>query len=220
MAAETGGRRAEYRYGSSGRLIEEVEGERRRIIHYDESGLPATMTRATAEAAEQLRLTFNGDGLLTSVILGTEASPEAGPEEEAEYAVRRPLRALDRAANAVAHAIDRTADIARHETAVYFDRGRHDAAVILDGVLGAIVKVLSDIAHILAWIGKITGAIQWVALDTGAAVDLSIPNGILAAAIRQDIDTDKTSARQLMLRVLVLPDRPSARGCSQAHPQP
>jgi hypothetical protein len=31
--------------------------------------------------------------------------------------------------------------------------------------------------------------VSWVALDTCAAIDLAIPNGITGAAIRQDIDT-------------------------------
>jgi RHS repeat-associated protein len=72
VQSEAAGRRAEYRYDTSGRLIEEVTGDYRRQIEYNSFGLPVTVTRSRPGAAERIRPTFSGDGLLTSLVLTDE----------------------------------------------------------------------------------------------------------------------------------------------------
>ncbi len=70
--SESGGRRSEYRYDSSGSLTEEVSGDVRRTIAYDGFGRPVTVTRTTPALTERAEATFNGDGLLTSLVLTNE----------------------------------------------------------------------------------------------------------------------------------------------------
>jgi RHS repeat-associated protein len=79
-----------YRYDTSGRLTEEVDGEQRCVIGYDGFGQPATVTRSTPEATERIEATFNGDGLLTSLILTTRPGHrrEEEPGEERSASIR------------------------------------------------------------------------------------------------------------------------------------
>jgi RHS repeat-associated protein len=67
-------RRTEFRYDSSGRMIEETDGQRRRAIGYDGFGLPVNVTSVGYDhrAAERVRATFDGSGLLASLVLTSQ----------------------------------------------------------------------------------------------------------------------------------------------------
>jgi RHS repeat-associated protein len=72
LNSETRGRPSEYRYDSSGRLIEEHDGEHHKIIRYNGLGLPVSRTRTMPGRREHTQATFNGNGLLASLILTDE----------------------------------------------------------------------------------------------------------------------------------------------------
>jgi RHS repeat-associated protein len=72
LGSETGGRRTEYRYDPSGRLIEEINGDTRRAVTYDGFGRPVTVTRTSPGMTERAQATFDGDGLLVSLVLTNE----------------------------------------------------------------------------------------------------------------------------------------------------
>lgn len=65
-------RHLEFRYDSSGRVTEKIDGERRSVVEYDGFGLPVAVTRHEPEYTEHVRATYNGDGLITALVLGME----------------------------------------------------------------------------------------------------------------------------------------------------
>jgi YD repeat-containing protein len=70
LSAEAGGREiVRFSYDSSGRLTEEREGGRRRVIDYDGFGLPVGVTRMLGGRREHAQAVFNGDGLLSELQL-------------------------------------------------------------------------------------------------------------------------------------------------------
>jgi RHS repeat-associated protein len=72
VASETGGRHVEYRYDPSGQLAEEIAGDSRRTISYDGFGRPVVAVRTSPGLTERAEATFNGDGLLNSLVLTNE----------------------------------------------------------------------------------------------------------------------------------------------------
>ncbi len=69
IAVEHGDRRIGYRYDPAGRLTEEYDGDVRHTVDHDGLGLPVRSTRTRAWARESARATYNGDGLLTALVL-------------------------------------------------------------------------------------------------------------------------------------------------------
>ncbi|MER6053187.1 DUF6531 domain-containing protein [Streptomyces sp. NPDC001793] len=83
VAVEHAGRRVEYTYDPSGRLLGENDGDRRLALGYDGLGLLREATRTRPWAREQTRLTFNGDGLLTTFALAT--GDDDAPSSTVDY---------------------------------------------------------------------------------------------------------------------------------------
>lgn len=81
LASEAHDRHIAYRYDSSGRLIEEHDGERHRTIDYNGFGMPVTVTRTFPDWHERSQAVFNGEGLLTSLLL--TAAEHRGEEQHA-----------------------------------------------------------------------------------------------------------------------------------------
>jgi RHS repeat-associated protein len=84
-ALEADGRHTEFRYDSSGRLTEEIEGDRRCAIRYNGFGWPVEVTRERGDQREVTAATFNGDGLLAGLTLTNQSERR---EEEKEATVR------------------------------------------------------------------------------------------------------------------------------------
>jgi RHS repeat-associated protein len=80
VAAATGARHTEFRYDSSGRLTEETDGAARRVIEYGGFGRPSVVTRTGQGRSEQTHAIFNGDGLVTSLVI--TAVGERSEEEQ------------------------------------------------------------------------------------------------------------------------------------------
>jgi RHS repeat-associated protein len=82
LATETAGRRTEFSYDSSGRLTGRSEGGRRTVIEYDGFGQPATVTQTVPGMTEKVRPTFNGDRLVTALVV-TRTNERAEDEHSA-----------------------------------------------------------------------------------------------------------------------------------------
>lgn len=66
---ETRGRRVQFRYDSSGRLVEEVDGERRRVVSYNGFGWPVSVTGTERDLSEVVQATYDGDGQVIELVL-------------------------------------------------------------------------------------------------------------------------------------------------------
>ncbi len=69
LGTETEGRRTEFSYDTCGRLTGRAEGDCRTVIEYDGFGQPATVTRTDHGMHDKAQPTFNGDGLVTVLVL-------------------------------------------------------------------------------------------------------------------------------------------------------
>jgi RHS repeat-associated protein len=72
VGSESGGHRTEYSYDSSGSLTGETSGDAHRTIAYNGFGRPVAVTRTLGPLTERAEATFNGDGLLTALVLTSE----------------------------------------------------------------------------------------------------------------------------------------------------
>lgn len=76
IATDTGLDHTGYTYDSSGRLVQQTDGARQTSITYNSFGRQATTTRTRPGFAEAQQATYNGDGLLTTLVTGAGLSSD------------------------------------------------------------------------------------------------------------------------------------------------
>jgi len=82
---EARGRRVQFRCDSSGRLIEEVDSERRRVVSYNGFGWPVSVTETERDLSEVIQATYDGDGQVAELVL---TSTDQGRDEQRAASVR------------------------------------------------------------------------------------------------------------------------------------